>query len=73
MSMFTEPWFRGKGVASRIVKESVAWCKENGFSWVVLHASRMGRRLYPGLGFRRSWEMELVFAGKKGVMRHEVR
>ncbi len=74
LSMFTEPGFRGKGVASRIVGEAVEWCKMNGFSWVVLHASKMGRGLYRGLGFKRAWEMELVFAGKrKGLVRHGVR
>lgn len=57
MSMYTEPGARGKGVASRIVRVTVDWSRRNGYPWAVLHASRMGRGLYKGLGFKRLWEM----------------
>ena len=30
-SMFTEPQFRGKGVASRILDEAIRWCRRRGY------------------------------------------
>ena len=57
LSMYTERNFRGMGVASRIVKEAVKWSKRNGYSSLLLHASKVGRRLYIKLGFKRTWEM----------------
>lgn len=59
LSMYTEPEFRRMGVASSIVKEAVKWSKKNGYSALLLHASKIGRRLYPKLGFKRTWEMRL--------------
>jgi len=57
LSMFTEPRFRGKGVASKIVGEAKRWSRKKGFPQLVLHASKMGRGVYSGRGFKRSWEM----------------
>ena len=57
LSMYTEPSFRGKGVASKIVDEAKRWSKKKRFPQLVLHASKMGRRVYSGRGFKRSWEM----------------
>jgi len=57
LSMYTEPQFRGTGVASKIVDEAKGWSKKNRFPQLVLHASKMGRRVYSGRGFKRSWEM----------------
>ncbi len=59
LSMYTEPGHRGKGLATRIVREAVRWCREHGFERMTLHASRMGRGVYRGLGFERTWEMRL--------------
>jgi GNAT superfamily N-acetyltransferase len=59
LSMYTEPEFRNRGVASMVVKEAVKWCKENGYERLMLHASEMGRGLYSRLGFKRTWEMRL--------------
>ena len=59
MSMFTEPSFRGKGVASGIVKAAVEWSRVNGYQLVMLHASEMGRGVYERLGFERLWQMRL--------------
>jgi GNAT superfamily N-acetyltransferase len=56
-SMFTEPEFRRKGVASSIVREAVEWCRRNGYPHVVLHGSKKGRGLYAKHGFTRTWEM----------------
>jgi GNAT superfamily N-acetyltransferase len=59
LSMYTEPPFRRKGVASLVVKEAIKWCKKKGYSRLALHASRKGRGLYRKLGFSRTWEMRL--------------
>ena len=57
LSMFTEPAFRGRGVATRIVRELLTICRERGFPNVGLHASRFGRGVYRRVGFERTWEM----------------
>jgi len=56
-SMFTEPQFRRKGVASSIVRQAVEWCRKNGYPRLTLHASKKGRGLYAKYGFTRTWEM----------------
>jgi len=65
LSMYTEPSFRGKGVASKIVDEAKRWSKKKGFPQLVLHASKMGRRVYRGRGFKRSWEMRARLDGRR--------
>jgi len=57
LSMYTEPAWRGKGVATRIVRELGRECREAGYPNVELHGSRFGRRVYARLGFERTWEM----------------
>ncbi len=57
LSMYTEPEWRGRGVASQIVGRLVAMSRRPGIASVVLHASKFGRRLYRRLGFERTWEM----------------
>ena len=64
LSMYTEPQFRRKGVASRIVAEAVNWCKKNGYPRLTLHASRKGRSLYRKHGFIRTWEMRRQLSRK---------
>jgi len=59
LSMFTEPAFRGRGVASRIVRAMLAWSRRQGYGRVVLHASRFGRPVYERLGFEPGSEMRL--------------
>ena len=59
LSIYTEPPFRRKGVASQVVKEAIKWCRRNGYSRLALHASKYGRGLYRKYGFIRSWEMRL--------------
>lgn len=59
LSMYTEPRFRRKGVASRVLKEAINWCRKSGYSSLALHASRYGRRLYSRHGFTRNWQMRL--------------
>lgn len=57
LSMYTEPGYRGQGVASRIVREMVRWSRARGFGRIVLHASRLGRPVYERLGFEAGSEM----------------
>ena len=57
LSMFTEPAWRGHGIATSIVRRLVSVCREEGYPSVVLHASEEGRSVYARLGFERTWEM----------------
>jgi GNAT superfamily N-acetyltransferase len=59
LSMYTEPAWRGRGIATRIVRELLVLIREAGYPNAELHASRFGRRLYGRLGFERTWEMRL--------------
>lgn len=62
MSMYTEPKFRRKGVATLVVREAERWARDRGYPLMNLHASRKGRKVYAKLGWKRTWEMvtELV-------------
>ena len=64
LSMYTEPGFRRRGVASMVVKEAMGWCRKNKYERLMLHASEMGRKVYCKLGFRRTWEMRRDLAHK---------
>ena len=57
LSMYTDPGWRGRGVATRIVRMLVEECRAQGHPTVILHASKFGRRVYRRVGFDRSWEM----------------
>lgn len=59
LSMYTEPAYRGRGVATEIVRAAIKWAKQNDFSGMRLHASGMGRGVYQKLGFKRTWEMRI--------------
>lgn len=60
MSMFTEPRYRGRGVASALVSRMVEWAEARGYRRIVLHASRKGRSVYERLGFEATNEMRLA-------------
>ena len=64
LSMYTEPAFRRRGVASMVVKEAIDWCRRNKYERLMLHSSEMGRKVYSNLGFKRTWEMRLDLAQK---------
>jgi GNAT superfamily N-acetyltransferase len=59
LSMYTEPRYRRKGLASMLVRHAVAWSKDHGYPRLELHASDQGRGVYANLGFKRTWEMRL--------------
>lgn len=60
-NMFTKPSYRRRGIAAELLKVMLAWCREQGFLSVTLHASEKGRGVYEALGFRASNEMRLIF------------
>ena len=58
-SLYVEPAFRRHGIGRQLTSTITAWCREQGFEWVYLHASEQGRPLYESLGFMPSSEMRL--------------
>jgi len=56
---YTDPEYRRRGIAREIMQTMIAWCKQQGFARVTLHASEHGRHLYESLGFEPNNEMKL--------------
>lgn len=59
LNVYTEPEYRRRGIARKLMQIMIAWCQGKGFARVTLHASDDGRRLYESLGFEASNEMSL--------------
>src|SRR5215472_14646171 len=59
LNVYTDPEYRRRGIARQIMQTMIAWCKQEGFARVTLHASEHGRHLYESLGFEASNEMGL--------------
>lgn len=59
LNMYVEREYRRRGIARALMEAMVAWCRENNFSNVSLHASDEGRPLYAKLGFEPTNEMRL--------------
>jgi len=57
MSLYTEPAYRGKGLATLIVKECMKWSRDREYPWMTLHASAAGKGLYERLGWEPTTEM----------------
>ena len=57
LSMYTEPEYRRKGLATMVVKEAMRWSRNHGYKLMTLHASAKGRKVYAKLGWERTWEM----------------
>ncbi len=60
LNMYTDPAFRGRGLARSILEAMIRWCREQHLRCVFLHASDAGRHLYETLGFAPTNEMRLV-------------
>ena len=60
-NVYTEPEFRRRGIARRLMEAVLEWCQAEGFRTVWLHASDEGRALYHSLGFLPTNEMRLRF------------
>ncbi len=59
-SVYTVPEYRRQGLARRILNAMIAYCRDNGWPRISLHASDFGRGLYEDLGFQPTNEMRLV-------------
>ena len=59
LNVYTDPDYRRRGIARQIMETMIAWCTQQGFARVTLHASEQGRHLYESLGFVDSNEMRL--------------
>lgn len=59
LNVYTQPEFRHKGLARRLVEAALHCCKTNEVDLVILHASQEGRRLYESLGFLAGNEMRI--------------
>ncbi len=57
VNVYTEPDWRGHGVARALMKALMVWASARGCDRVVLHASDAGRPLYVSLGFVPTNEM----------------
>jgi len=60
LNVYTEPDYRKRGIARRIMAAMLDWCRAEGFKTVALHASVDGRPLYEAIGFEPTNEMRLV-------------
>jgi GNAT superfamily N-acetyltransferase len=69
LNLYVERDHRRQGVASRLMKAMIAWCQQNDFCSVALHASEQGRALYERLGFKPTNEMRLDFESSVKVSR----
>ncbi len=59
LNLYVEREHRRRGIARALMQAMIAWCRQNGFVTVGLHASDDGRPLYEQLGFKRTNEMAL--------------
>jgi GNAT superfamily N-acetyltransferase len=57
VNVYTEPEFRGRGIARALMRALMEWATGLGADRVVLHASDAGRPLYESLGFDATNEM----------------
>jgi GNAT superfamily N-acetyltransferase len=59
LNVYTDPEYRRRGIARQIMQTMIAWCQQQGFARITLHASEHGRHLYESLGFVLNNEMRL--------------
>ena len=60
LNVFTEPGWRRRGVARRLMERVIEWSRTHKVARLVLHASPDGRSLYDQLGFAATNEMQYV-------------
>ena len=60
LNVFVEPEYRGKGLASELMREAVAEAERRGIVFMTLHASSQGQPLYEKLGWKQTSEMSFV-------------
>ncbi|MCI0476147.1 MAG: GNAT family N-acetyltransferase [Anaerolineales bacterium] len=59
MNVYTDPQYRQRGLARRLMQTILDWCRVNGIHSVALQASDAGRPFYESLGFKTTNEMRL--------------
>ena len=59
VNIYTEPAYRRRGLARRLMQAMLDWSRQRGYGTVSLHASDYGRSLYESLGFKPTNEMRL--------------
>jgi GNAT superfamily N-acetyltransferase len=59
LNVYVDAEFRRQGIARRLMETMIAWCRDQKFHRVTLHASRDGKPLYESMGFTPTSEMEL--------------
>ncbi len=57
VNVYTEPAWRGRGIARALMEIMMDWAAEQDAERLVLHASDAGRPLYESLGFEPTNEM----------------
>jgi len=57
VNVYTEPAWRGRGVARALMRQLMQWAADQDYDRLVLHASDDGRPLYVSLGFAPTNEM----------------
>ncbi len=68
MSMYTDPAYRARGIASEVVRWAIRWSRARSYPRLILHASPWGRALYRKLGFVRGWEMRIdLYPAKRSL------
>ena len=50
LNVYTDPEYRRRGIARKLMEAILAWCRSQGLADVFLHASHDGRPLYEQLG-----------------------
>jgi GNAT superfamily N-acetyltransferase len=60
LNVYTDPAYRGKGIAKCLVKKAMEEAVRRKISVVTLHASKMGRPVYEKLGFNGTTEMRWI-------------
>jgi GNAT superfamily N-acetyltransferase len=60
LNVYTEPAFRRRGLAHRLMQEVLAWARTARIESLVLHAAPDGRPLYEQLGFAPTNEMRFM-------------
>jgi GNAT superfamily N-acetyltransferase len=56
--VLTDPEYRGRGFAHRLMEQAVAFARRRGVRWIKLDATDMGRPLYARLGFLDQYSVE---------------
>jgi GNAT superfamily N-acetyltransferase len=59
LNVYVYPEFRRQGIARELMQTMIAWCRQENFASVFLHASKDGRTLYESLRLEPTNEMKL--------------